>query len=59
MLSRLQGLVTSSINLGTEVGSSGTRSREVAGEDWLDERAEDDLSTTGSFVSRITDGKTR
>lgn len=36
-LSRLQGLVTSSVNLGTEVGGSGTRSREVAGEYWLDE----------------------
>jgi len=50
-LSRLQGLVTNSVNLGTEVGSSGTRSRKVAGEDWLDERAEDNLSTAGNWES--------
>ncbi len=52
-MSRLQGLVTSSVNLGAEVGSSGTRSREIAGKDWLDEGAEDDLSAARRSVSRI------
>lgn len=50
-MSRLQGLVTSSVNLGTEVGSSGTRSGEIASEDWLDERTEDDLSSASGWES--------
>ncbi len=33
----LQGLVGSGIDLGSKVCSSCARSREVAGEDWLDE----------------------
>lgn len=57
MLSRLQGLVTGSVNLRTEVGGSGTWSREVAGEDWLDERAEDNLSTARSFVNRLPNAR--
>jgi hypothetical protein len=39
------------VGLGAEVigGGAGV---EVAGEDWLEEGAEDDLSATGVFVSR-------
>ena len=33
------------VDLGTEVGGGGARLGEVAGEDGLDEGAEDDLST--------------
>lgn len=40
--------LASRVNLGAEIGSSGPRLREVAGEDGLDERAEDDLGTTAS-----------
>lgn len=40
---RLQGLV----GLGAEVGRGGAGIGVVAGEDWLEERAEDDLSTAG------------
>jgi hypothetical protein len=39
----LQGLVRG-VNLGTEVSSSSTGSREVSCENWLEEGAEDDLS---------------
>lgn len=38
--------LASRVGLRAKVGGSGARLREVAGEDWLDERAEDDLGTT-------------
>jgi hypothetical protein len=38
--------LASRVNLGTEIGSSGSRLGEVAREDGLDEGAEDDLGTT-------------
>ena len=38
--------LASRVNLGAEIGSSGSRLREVAGEDGLNEGAEDDLGTT-------------
>ena len=38
--------LASRVNLGAEIGSSGTRLGEVAREDGLDEGAEDDLGTT-------------
>jgi hypothetical protein len=34
------------VGLGTKVGGCGTRAREIASEDWLHERAEDDLGPT-------------
>ena len=44
---RLQSVgLASRVNLGAEIGSSGTRLGEVAREDGLDEGAEDDLGTT-------------
>jgi len=48
-LSRLQGLVRSRIDLGSQVGSSCTGSREVAGEYWLNEGAEDNLGSTSDW----------
>lgn len=39
--------LASGVDLGAEVGGSGARLGEVAGEDWLDEGAEDDLSAGG------------
>ena len=51
-LSRLQGLVRGSrVDLRSQVGSSCTGSREVAGEYWLDEGAEDNLGSTTFYVS--------
>jgi hypothetical protein len=51
-LSRLQGLVRGSrVDLGSQVGSSCTGSREVACEYWLDEGAEDNLGSTIFYVS--------
>lgn len=47
MASALRSMgLASSVGLGAEVGSGGAGLREVAGEDWLDEGAEDDLGTT-------------
>ena len=44
---RLQSVgLASRVNLGAEIGSSGSRLGEVAREDGLDEGAEDDLGTT-------------
>jgi len=47
---RSQGLV-SGIHLGAEVGGRRTSSRKVAGEDRLDEGAEDNLGTTENSIS--------
>lgn len=41
--------LASRINLGTEIGGSRSGLREVAGEDGLDEGAEDDLGTTVGY----------
>jgi hypothetical protein len=38
--------LASRVNLSAKIGSSGSRFREVAGEDGLKEGAEDDLGTT-------------
>lgn len=38
--------LASRVDLGAEVGGGGARLGEVAGEDWLNERAEDDLGAT-------------
>jgi len=46
-----QALITDRVNLRTEVGSSSTRSGEVTGKDWLDERAEDKLRTSKLWES--------
>ena len=46
-ITHLQSLVGGhSVNLGAEVGSGGSGLGEVLGEDWLEEGAEDKLSTT-------------
>jgi hypothetical protein len=51
-LSRLQGLVGGSrVDLGSQVGSSCTGAREVAGKYWLDEGAEDNLGPTIFYIS--------
>jgi hypothetical protein len=43
-----QSLVGSGmVGLSTEIRGCGARAREVASEDWLHERAEDDLGPTG------------
>lgn len=44
---RSMGLA-SGIGLSAKVGGSGARLGEVAGEDWLDEGAEDDLSAAAA-----------
>jgi hypothetical protein len=50
----LQGLVACVIGFGSEVGSSSTRARKVAGENWLDEGAENNLGTTAIFVRMLS-----
>jgi len=51
----LQRLVVRGVDLRAEVGSSCARSGEVAGEDRLNEGAEDDLSATGHWESKPED----
>jgi len=51
----LQGLVGGRVNLGTEVGSGSTGSREVSCENWLEEGAEDDLGAVGEWKSEPED----
>jgi len=46
----LQGLVVGRVNLGAEVGSGSTGSREVSCENWLDEGAENDLSAAKTLL---------
>jgi hypothetical protein len=38
--------LASGVSLSAQVGSGGTGLGEVTGEDWLEERAEDDLGAT-------------
>lgn len=45
----------SRINLAAEVGGCRSGLREEAGEDWLDERAEDDLGTVGHWEGHPKD----
>jgi hypothetical protein len=50
----LQGLGgTRAVNLGAKVRSSRPRGGEVAGEKWLEEGSEDDLSAAGKVMSGV------
>lgn len=51
----LQSLIASRVDLGAEIGSGCTSARKVAGEYWLDERAEDNLGATSLGKSKPED----
>jgi hypothetical protein len=44
--------LASGVDLGAEVGSGGARLGEVAREDWLHERSENDLGTTARLLEK-------